>query len=100
MSRSIFYLPESPRWLLMKGRNAEAEKIVRDAAEVNGVTMAPFTLIGECQQTSDCYIGDVDELLCLMMYGVQAARRRGLTRSRMQTTGDHTTVATNCSYLW
>lgn len=43
---SYFYLPESPRWLLIKGRTAEAEAVVRAAAEVNGITMAPFRLKG------------------------------------------------------
>ena len=43
---SYFYLPESPRWLLIKGRVAEAEEIVRAAALVNGVTMEPFRLAG------------------------------------------------------
>eukprot|EP01032_Pedospumella_encystans_P012867 gene12867-14852_t len=41
---SYFYLPESPRWLLIKGRVAEAEEIVRAAALVNGVVMEPFRL--------------------------------------------------------
>lgn len=42
---SIWLLPESPRWLLMKGRNTEAEKIIKDVAVVNNITLAPFTLI-------------------------------------------------------
>lgn len=42
---SYFYLPESPRWLLIKGRVAEAEEIVRAAAAVNGIVMEPFKLI-------------------------------------------------------
>jgi MFS family permease len=41
---SIIYLPESPRWLLVKGRRVEAEKIVREAAAVNGVTMVNDTI--------------------------------------------------------
>lgn len=41
---SYFYLPESPRWLLIKGRVAEAEEVVRAAAAVNGIHMAPFKL--------------------------------------------------------
>jgi hypothetical protein len=46
---SAFYLPESPRWLVAQGRVQEAVDIVRQAAEVNGVHMKPFTLI-HCEQ--------------------------------------------------
>lgn len=41
---SYFYLPESPRWLLIKGRVKDAEEVVRAAALVNGVVMEPFAL--------------------------------------------------------
>lgn len=41
---SYFYLPESPRWLMIKGRTEEAEEIVRAAAKVNNVEMRPFKL--------------------------------------------------------
>lgn len=42
---SFFYLPESPRWLMIKGRVAEAEEIVRAAALVNNIVMEPFRLV-------------------------------------------------------
>lgn len=32
------YLPESPRWLLMKGQHDEARKVLAKAAYVNGIT--------------------------------------------------------------
>ena len=49
---SYFYLPESPRWLLTKGRTVEAEAIVRAAAKVNGITMAPFRLKGASDEST------------------------------------------------
>lgn len=36
---SVWCLPESPRWLLLKGRISEAEDVVRQAAAVNGIKM-------------------------------------------------------------
>ena len=33
---SYFYLPESPRWLLIKGHHEEAKRVIEDAASVNG----------------------------------------------------------------
>lgn len=41
---SAMYLPESPRWLLIKGRKMEAIRVVTEAAAVNGVTMPKFDL--------------------------------------------------------
>lgn len=38
---SILYLPESPRWLLSVGKIASAEKVLQDAAELNGVYLPP-----------------------------------------------------------
>ena len=34
-------IPESPRWLISKGKYEEATKIIEKAAEVNGVTLPP-----------------------------------------------------------
>ena len=38
---SVSLLPESPRWLMEMGRTAEAEKVLKEAAEVNGTPFPP-----------------------------------------------------------
>jgi MFS family permease len=41
---SVLYLPESPRWLLEVGKTEEAERILHEAARVNGIVLPPFKL--------------------------------------------------------
>jgi len=48
---AIAYLPESPRWLMIKNKTEEAERVVRAAALVNGIDMPPFKLHHVIEQT-------------------------------------------------
>lgn len=44
---SYVYLPESPRWLLTKHREREANSILRTAALVNGINLPEFILTSD-----------------------------------------------------
>lgn len=41
---SMYYLPESPRWLLTQNRIQEAENIIKYSMKCNGVTEIPFRI--------------------------------------------------------
>jgi len=44
---TLYFIPESPRWLLEHGKNKEAEKVLRDCAQENGVDLGEFTLMAD-----------------------------------------------------
>ncbi|CAB3375688.1 Hypothetical predicted protein [Cloeon dipterum] len=51
-----WFIPESARWLLAKGRDAEAEKILKKVAKVNGIDLSDGTLdkfLRDSQQEGD-----------------------------------------------
>ncbi|XP_067674871.1 organic cation transporter protein-like [Haliotis asinina] len=56
-----WFIPESPRWLLSRGRDAEAERIIRKAAEVNGVDL-PSTVFNKSSTEKNQHQGKVWEM--------------------------------------
>ena len=65
-SPTVRFIPESPRWLLAKGRVQEAEDIIRAAARKNGIT-PPEVIFKD----SDLLISEVKTGLCANPENVQ-----------------------------
>ena len=62
---ATFYLPESPRWLLIKDRRKDAEAVVESAAKLNGVDIGEFKLIMSEEEVDEAAVA---ELPFYMMY--------------------------------
>ena len=45
-------IPESPRWLILKGRSEEAKKIILDMAKTNGKEFLDETKLALCIKDS------------------------------------------------
>lgn len=41
------FIPESPRWLLARGKERKAKEVLRQIAERNGVVLGDITIVPE-----------------------------------------------------
>jgi len=65
---SVIFVPESPRWLVAKGRKDEALAILRKAAETNGIDPYVAFPRGVALADESAEHGDFAELLSVSTY--------------------------------
>ncbi|XP_014203882.1 organic cation transporter protein isoform X2 [Copidosoma floridanum] len=73
-----WFIPESARWLLTKGRSKEAGELLQKAARENGVEIAEETLVALLEETNTDSIPDADKPSIFDLFKYPNLRRKSM----------------------